>query len=144
MNPTEGIDQQWEYLSNYTKPYTIDLTQQYANVCALAVNSNIIHFHSDINTLSMHLETVLSAIQQVSAAVVTLSSRHEGKTGLATTPDDVQAFMNISEEYVLLQHQMLSVLESVNYITESSNIAHQRATAAANNNQPDGTHNGTQ
>lgn len=143
MNPGESIDQQWEYLSNYTKAYTIDMAQQYANTCAIAVNSNIIHFHNDINTLSIHIENALGVIQLIRQRVDTLSLRHEGKVGLATGPDDVQEFMNISEEYVMLQHQLLSVLESINYINTSSSVAYERA-LAANQPQPDGTHNGQQ
>lgn len=142
MNPGESIDQQWEYLSNYTRVYTIDMAQQYANTCALAVNSHILNFHTDMNTLSLHIEVVLKTIQKVQTDMGLLYPRHAMRTGLATGPDDVQEFMNISEEYVVLQHNLLAVLESINYINASSAEAHQRAVALRDANQPNGTHNG--
>lgn len=130
MNPGENVDQQWEYLSTHVKAYTIDMTNQYAGTCAIAVNSNILHFHSDIATLSLHIENVLGTIKAVQHSTVLLAARHDGKVGTATGPNDIQEFMNISEEYVILQHQLLSVLDSVNYINTSSTEAHTRAVAA--------------
>lgn len=137
MNPEDNnIDQRWEYLSTYTRPYTMDLVQQYARVCAIAVNVNIVAFHLDTNMLNKHIELVLIAVREATEKVNVLTPRHYLRTGLATGPDDIQEFMNISEEYVILQHKLLSMMEHVDYITKSTDVAYAAAKAAQNN----GTH----
>jgi hypothetical protein len=132
------VDSTWEYLDNTVRVYTIDLINQYRNACLLAVNPNIIHFHDNVAGLNSWIETILNTINRVEPMLAPLHAKHAGRAGYALGSGDVQQFLAINEEYVLVQSELINVYNDFFLPLFNSNERAHAAAVAAQNQQKEG------
>lgn len=124
-------DSNWEFLETVVRHYTIDLVNQYRNVCLMAVNNNIIHFHPNPAILDPCINKLLVTVTEAEQALNAVHGKHQGRSGFACTPGEIAQFLAVNEEYVLIQSALLGVWNDYFVpLFNSTEQAHAAATAA--------------